>query len=465
MKTRYKKPSAILPLSALLLLVLLFAGCENFVEVNQPDAQLTATAVFEDNATATAAMVAVYSQIRSNGLLTGSSGGSASKLGEYTDELAFYGTGGQTDASFYNNTVLPGNTQISAWWNNSFTQLYATNAVLEGVTNSQGLTPEQKDRLKGEALFVRGLLHFYLVNLFGDIPYVTTTDYRTNTTIGKLPVNEGYQRIEEDLLGAAALLEEGYITAGRVRPNKATVQALLARLYLYNGQWEAAESAASAILDNTALYPWETDIDAVFLRESTTAIWQLAPSAEGENSLEGASFIFLQGPPPVTALSEALLNAFENNDLRKSHWVKEVTNGTDSWYHAYKYKEYANTGTSVEYSVIFRTAEQYLIRAEARVHLGDLQGAGEDLNQIRHCAGLGDTAAATAEQLLAAVLQERKVELFTEGHRFFDLKRTGMLDQALSPVKPGWGTQDRLLPLPENELLLNPNLNPQNPGY
>jgi hypothetical protein len=88
------------------------------------------------------------------------------------------------------------------------------------------------------------------------------------------------------------------------------------------------------------------------------------------------------------------------------------------------------------------------------------------LNIIRHAAGLGDTPASSQQEILDAIQRERRVELFTEyGHRFFDLKRNGGLDAALSPVKPGWNTTDALLPLPEAELLLNPNLAPQNTGY
>jgi hypothetical protein len=70
------------------------------------------------------------------------------------------------------------------------------------------------------------------------------------------------------------------------------------------------------------------------------------------------------------------------------------------------------------------------------------------------------------QDILSAILHERRVEFFTElGHRFFDLKRTNHLDDALSSVKVGWNSTDSLLPLPESELTLNPNLNPQNPGY
>ena len=90
----------------------------------------------------------------------------------------------------------------------------------------------------------------------------------------------------------------------------------------------------------------------------------------------------------------------------------------------------------------------------------------EDLNVIRNRAGLGNTTALTQSALIVAVLEERQRELFTElGHRFFDLKRTNTLSNVLSPTKPGWDANDTLLPLPDAELLLNPNLKPQNPGY
>ena len=110
-------------------------------------------------------------------------------------------------------------------------------------------------------------------------------------------------------------------------------------------------------------------------------------------------------------------------------------------------------------------AELYLIRAEARTHKGQLVEAREDLDMIRLRAGLPNTLASTSKELLDAILQERRVEFFTEhGHRFFDLKRTDNLDEVLV-TKLGWNSTDRLFPLPEKELLLNPNLQPQNPGY
>jgi hypothetical protein len=284
--------------------------------------------------------------------------------------------------------------------------------------------------------------------------------------VHRIPENEVYVLIKNDLEHAISLLPEDYITEERVRPNKWTAAALLARVNLYMGAWDEASNAASAVLNETGLYSWEAELDKVFLKESTTTIWQFLPKFAGDNTLEAETFSFSSAPPPLSALSSSLMTSFTAGDQRKTHWITAVSDGTDVWYHASKYKAVGNTGSSMEYSIVFRLAEQYLIRAEARAHQGDLIGAKEDLNKIRHTAGLPDTDAATAPEIIDAVLAERRVELFTEfGQRFFDLKRTGKLDTALSPIKAGWNSTDLNFPIPESELLLNPNLAPQNAGY
>jgi hypothetical protein len=88
------------------------------------------------------------------------------------------------------------------------------------------------------------------------------------------------------------------------------------------------------------------------------------------------------------------------------------------------------------------------------------------LDFVRNNAGLGGTTATTSAAIITAVMEERRFEFFTElGMRFFDLQRSGNLDATLSPVKPGWNTTDGLWPVPQSELLINPNLAPQNAGY
>lgn len=440
----------------------IISSCDSFVEVGLPASQLNSSAVFEDRATANAAMTDIYSKIRDNGLLSGSLLGLSNQLGFYSDELELY----EGETNFYNNALLASGSEVSELWNSSYNQIYAANAVVEGVENSVSLAAVDRDQLKGEALFVRALLHFYLLNAFGDIPYIHTTGYERNREVKRMKENEVYVLIKADLEQAIVLLDDDYINEERVRPNKWTAEALLARVNLYMQVWDEASNAASAVLNQAQLYVWEEDLDKVFLKESTATIWQLMPKISGDNTQEAETFSFISGPPPKSALLNSLMESFTADDQRKAHWTTAVSDGTTVWYHVSKYKATTNTGSSKEYSIVFRLAEQYLIRAEARAHQGDLIGAKEDLNKIRHAAGLPDTEATTGPALIDAILLERRLELFTEfGHRFFDLKRTGKLDAVLSPIKGGWNSTDRNFPIPESELLLNPNLSPQNAGY
>ncbi|MNE12972.1 SusD family protein [compost metagenome] len=351
-------------------------------------------------------------------------------------------------------------------WNSSYNQIYSANSVLKGVEESNALSKEDKNQLIGESLFIRALIHFYLTNCFGQIPYVTETDYKKNSRLSKLTESEVNALIKKDLEQAIIMLPLNYIGNERLRPNRAAAQALLARLCLYTGQWEEASNYASAVLNQSQIYVYPVTLDLMFLKDSRSTIWQLMPSVSGRNTYEGNTSIFAQGPPPSAAISPELVKAFSSNDQRRTQWIKSVSNGSLTWYHANKYKRQTTTATSFEYSIVLRIAEQYLIRAESRARTGDLIGAKEDLNKIRKNAGLENTLAVTSTEIIDAVLSERRLELFTEhGHRFFDLKRTGKLNTVLSDTKLQWKNTNRLLPLPESELLLNTNLNPQNEGY
>lgn len=440
-------------------------GCESFVEVEIPNSQLTGANVFEEKNTANAALVDVYAKLRDTGLLTGTGLGVGAGLGLYADELIYYGFSDENISYIlYTNNLLSTTGFVNQKWRESYHQIYCANAVITGCENSTALEIEDKNQFMGEAIFVRALIHFYLMNVYGDIPYVKTTNYEINRSLSRMPTAEVFNQIIGDLEQAITLLPEAYINPERVRPNRSVAQALLARVYLYKGDWAAAANAASAVVNNS-MYIWETDSNKLFLKDCTATIWQFSPKLPGDNTYEGATFIFQTGPPPSMGLSPALYNSFAATDLRKTNWIKEVTNGTSTWYHANKYKQQSNTGTSMEYSIVFRLTEQYLIRAEARARQGELINAREDLNKVRQLAGLPDTTAITGDELVAAILQERKFELFTEfGHRFFDLKRTGSLDSVLATVKPGWNSTDQLWPIAETELLANPNLI-QNPGY
>lgn len=458
------KPFKIVRFIACIALVLSSTSCDDFVEVPLPNSQLTGTTVFESELTANAAMAQIYIQLRDGGILTGLPTGSSLNLGLYTDELRDYTTSAISQP-IYNNALTDDNATVSSLWRLSYSQIYNVNSIIEGLNNTTVLTEPFKNQLKGEALFVRALVHFYLMQIYGDIPYITTTDYEINRQVPRQSTTVVYNAIVTDLEEARELLSETYVSTDKARPNKIAVRALLARVYLYMNRNADAITEASAVINNP-LYTWETDLNKVFLRNSTTTIWQLASATAVRNTNEGATFIFVSGPPPLCALQSDFINAFEVGDQRKVKWTKTVTSGANSWQHPYKYKLRTATSASQEYSVVLRLAEQYLIRAEARVKVGDLSGAIDDINLIRNTAGLPNTTASNDNEVLEEILKQRRFELFTEyGHRFFDLKRSGTINTVLPLVKPGWDNNDVVWPVPQSELNANPNLLPQNAGY
>lgn len=461
----------IFSLNAALLFVLSATGiltvsCDSFVETASPQSQLPSSAVFENYLTASAALTDIYSKIRDRGMLTGQSSGISYLLANYADELDFYGTSSSSASSFYINALLPGNTNLQEYWSVAYNQIYAANSVIERTKASLSLTEVQKKQLSGEAFFIRALVHFYLTNLYGDVPYIVSTDYKINSMPVKVSTKEVYNLVINDLNAAADMFGSEYIKNERTRPNRYAVLALQARVYLYDGKWAEAANASSAVLNASGLFALQTDLKSVFLKESKETIWQLQSSVSGKNTDEAASFIFFTVPPSSAALNSAIINSFTSVDKRKNSWTGSLSSGASTWYYPFKYKEFYNTSVSKEYPIMLRLSEQYLIRAEARAQQGDIIGSKEDLDQIRQRAGLSKTTAVTKQEILDAILEERKLELFSEyGHRFFDLKRTGNLDQKLSGIKPGWNTADRLFPIPQNEININSNLLPQNTGY
>ncbi len=145
--------------------------------------------------------------------------------------------------------------------------IYQANFVLEGVASSNTLSSTTKNQLTGEAKFVRAFCYFYLINLFSDVPLLTTTAWETNSVMPRTSKSKVYEQIITDLKEAKDLLAEDYGVSNneRIRPNKSTAAALLARVYLYTGNYADAEQQSSFVINNTSLYSL-TDVKDVFLQ-------------------------------------------------------------------------------------------------------------------------------------------------------------------------------------------------------
>lgn len=455
-----------------LVLIILFPSCKKFVEVDVPNTDLFKATVFTSDATANAAVVGIYNQMIATGFASGDLSSLTYLSGLSSDELVFYSTSPsfQSSKEFYNNALTPVNQIISTnIWGEPYKYIYKANAIIEGLAGSTGVTSGLKSELEGEAKFIRAFSHFYLVNLFGDIPLITTTDYRVNAAASRTPKPEVYQQIIGDLKDAQNLLSSNYSFSNgeKVRPNKWTATALLSRVYLFTGDWINAEAQATSVINNTALYNLEPILNNVFLKNSTEAIWQLMPVYTIRNTWEAVTFK-LTGIPTNSALSNQLVNSFEGGDNRKTNWIDSVIVGPNTFYYSYKYKVIIGTIPPQEYSMALRLAEQFLIRAEASAQQNNIAGAQVDLNIIRNRAGLANTTANDKASMLTAIEHERQVELFTEwGHRWLDLKRTGRADVLLGLIKgTTWQTTDALYPIPQIQIQNDPAMaNAQNPGY
>ncbi len=447
-----------------LLLITLFSSCEEFVEIDLPPNELTGAAVFTNITTAEAALMDIYALQRDQGILSGE-GGVSILMAYYTDELAYLGSQGSGTIDIAQHNILPGNSTIQNIWTETYNSLYAVNSLIEGLGNPSLENESELDRLKGEAYFLRGLLHYYLTELFGAVPYITTTNYLENSSVERLSREEVFPLILDDLLLAKSLLPEDYTDTYRVRPNKWAASTLISRIAILTTNYEMAENEATKVI-NSGMYSLEVLLEEVFLYEGSNTIWQFKPSLEGINTLEARSFIINSAPPSTSALRDEFILNFRDDDKRKEVWIDSVSQGETSWYFPNKYKEDQNTDSSVEYSKILRIAEVYLIRAEARLKEGDLVGALEDINRIRNRIGMEPIEGADEDILWNEIIYHRTYELFTEfGHRWFDLRRFEIASEILEPIKPGWGEHSYFLPIPENELIANPNLSPQNPGY
>jgi len=466
-------------------LVLCNISCNKLVEVNTPSTSLSAANVYLNDATAISVLTGIYTQMSSASIpfLQGITSMSMYP-GLSADELTLYNSLNSTNKKelLYYTNALDSRYAGFEFWNFIYPIIFITNTAIASLENSNTLTPAVKAQLLGEAKFVRAFYYFYLVNLYGDVPLVTGTDYTINAGLPRTPQIQVWQQIISDLRDAQVLLSQEFLdgtllnsTEQRVRPTSWAATALLARCYLYTEKWDSAIAQATSLINNSALFNLDT-LNGVFLANSNEAIWQLQPVNAGENTQDALTFILPSSGPDginyLVYLNRNLVNSFEQGDHRRFNWVDSVIVGTDTFYFSYKYKVNTLGAPVTEYETIFRLGEQYLIRAEAQAEQNDLLGATSDLNIIRNRAGLPNITSAisaSSTSLLTAILHERQVELFTEwGHRWLDLKRTNTVDLvmgAICPEKGGnWSTNWQLYPLPLTDLETDPSLM-QNLGY
>ncbi|MFD2888512.1 RagB/SusD family nutrient uptake outer membrane protein [Chitinophaga cymbidii] len=473
-------------------LALLFcSACKKLLTVPPPVNQVTAEQVFSTDLQANSAMAGIYvSMLGPGGATDNFANGLTTRMAALSsDELITIYLGLNIPFALFNTNKITGEGSVESnmIWSSLYATIYGANAVIDGVATSTSsrLTEPARKQFAAEAKCIRAFCYFYLVNFFGDAPLVLVADPLTVAAMPRTPVRQVYEQIIRDLEDAQADLPPDYSVSGgkRIRVNKWAATALLARAYLFLGDYGNAAAEATKVIDNTALYELEDDPNRSFLTDSREAIWQLAQNVNdglaGNATMEGYNLLPFGVAGVATYLSDQLLTAFEPGDQRREKWVDTIRfgfTGPPALYHyPAKYKtgpvNRVIGGVATEYYMLLRLAEQYLIRAEARAHgaPGGPAGAIADLNIIRDRADIPDLPETLADTaLLDAVAKEWQTEMFCEwGHRWFNLKRTGKAREVLSAIamkQPWEGDYQLLYPLPRQNTHEAGRL-VQNPGY
>jgi hypothetical protein len=347
------------------------------------------------------------------------------------------------------------------------------------------------NRIKAQALAIRALAHFDLMRYFADnydrnsttpgIPYITVFDYEQKPARGT--VKDDYDHIESDLKTAKTLMSnmDHAINSGSSRAymDANTVNAILARVYLYSNQLDSAIKYATLAINAMPLASRTTFPD-IWTDASTSEVFWSCVFEAGQGT-PGTNVYFPTTNRSQYRPNQTLVASYDAvNDIRYSSYFKSINTGNPpnpsnptrivlSKYLA-KAAQLGKPDGVINFKA-FRTGEMYLIRAEANARKGGANEAAglADLNTLRAARINGYVPVVISGAALQdAVQDERRKELICEGHRFFDLKRTTRTVSrancssfcTLAPTNRAW-----TWPIPQPEVDANPDILPQNPGY
>lgn len=369
-----------------------------------------------------------------------------------------------TWSDFDNNTILADNGLVESTWASVYNALGRVNNVIDQIPliTDNNLTEIKKTQALAELRFLRALAHYDLMRLFGPIPIrdkaVTADEESLNPA--RNSINDVLLLVNSDLDYAMEHLPSTILKA---RASQAAAQALKARVLLHqyyitqsNALLEQAVDCATAVIDHPSL-GLETDYASLFSGEpNTESIFELVYSEQDRNLIARYfAHTSLNGRYEFAPTS-AYLSAFDPDDVRDT-----IIKYAGSVPYVNKFNDIA-AGTDPVY--VFRLAEMYLIRAEAASLLErPTSGILDDINLIRERAGLSAASISSYTGLLLEVEAQRRKEFAFEGHRWFDLVRTGRALEVLDKVTH---INQTLFPIPQAEIIANDNpAMYQNEGY
>jgi len=480
-----------------LILILVLTRCsDNFLDL-APISNSSVQNFYSNEGDFTNAIYGAYSTLRSNGLYSDY----FQLVGELRSDNAEMGSTASDRFYFFNLqefTDQVTNVINENIWNKCYLGILRVNEILDRI-DKLSASESFKGRITGEAKFLRGLFYFNLVRVFGDVPF-TTTVFKTIEEAyeaGRTEKSEVYKQIIEDLLDAERLLplqvkgEEGRATTG-------AASALLGKVYLTIKDFNNARIKLTDVINSNQYQ----------LLTNYADLWKVANKNHKESIFDvqfkksagtgtGSSFCERYTPylyPYLNFYSTGggfnlptvdLIAAYEPNDQRKDASLREsyvdksgnTVTGLQGRFCIKFFDNPVQSQGSDDNWPVLRYADVLLMCAEALNETGfEPNGpAFNYLNMIRTRAGLPEKTAGNSnpdlsvdnqEEFRLAIEQERRVELAFEGHRWFDLVRTGRAIQVLDPKKNA-SLQDYhlLLPIPQTQVDINPRGIKQNPGY
>jgi len=409
-------------------------------------------------------LIGAYADLRDEDLWGGRTILYAEMLGA-NNEIRWEGTFNQP-REIYNKSIVTNNTFVTDTWLRAFSAINTINNILENI---EVVEEDLRDKVLGEALFIRGAINFELVKLYG-LPYSagntetnlaipimlrSTKEVEEVTFVSRNTVEEVYQQVIDDLETAEGLLP----AQNEFFARNYVASALLSRVYLQMERFEDARDAADRTITVATANEKRlmTQYMSAFNSEADTqedlfAI-QVNPQ-DDENSMHSFySTPDFGGRGGDVTILDMHINQYEEGDDRLEQFVVRASEmRTDKWRDQFRNLK------------IIRLAEMYLTRAEANFRLGTSVGATplEDINLIRLRVNLAPKTSLSLEEILL----ERKLELAHEGHFIHDIKRNRgeIQDNNDNSLQYDYDDPNLVFPIPQREMDANPEL-VQNPGY
>lgn len=360
----------------------------------------------------------------------------------------------------------------SARWDNFYTLISRANYAIKYTPQVFGDgESELKKQLLGQSHALRAVAYFYLVRIWGNVPLVTEPyeSVEQNVFVSRNSTEEVLAKVEEDLLFAVENCASSYSGArNRVLMTKGAAYAFLTQLYMWQKKYDKAIATAERVLgDSQYSLVSMSDWNDIFVKGvSTESIFEIGYNEVQTNALR---ILYALGSDSDYVPSARFIASIESGDLRKAR-IYDISQAQPRkiWKFFGQGFNDESPDPSSNNIVLTRLADIILLKAEAHAYLNQPTEALELLNRIRRRAGISVMDESSANNLYGslagAVLHERSIELCFEGHRWFDLVRTGTAISTMKPINGLASEANLVWPLHESATLRNMNIE-QNEFY